>query len=187
MAVEETRRRIIRAFRILAVQNGIKGTTTRKIAEQADLNEGTIFRYFKTKQEIIDTVVAEGHESIERLGTNFQSEGDFVGDMKAVASLFCQYINEHPEIIVLGNEASNSSDSKSVSQLDALIDNFYDLAFNVIQQNGYHLAVDAHMFVQNFVYLCLGYVDVALLDENGFDDQTFIDSVGELTQQFVSK
>ena len=181
MAVEETRRRIIRAFRILAVQNGIKGTTTRKIAEQANLNEGTIFRYFKTKQEIIDTVVEEGHQSIEQLGSNFQSKGDFVSDMRAVAQLFCQYVSDHPEIIVLGNEVSNSPDTESISQLDALIDNFYDLTFNVINDNNYQLAIDIDVFAQSFVYLCLGYVDVALLDENGFDDETFINNVGQFS------
>lgn len=35
-------------------QKGFTASTTKEIAEQAGISEGTIFRYFKTKKDILD-------------------------------------------------------------------------------------------------------------------------------------
>jgi AcrR family transcriptional regulator len=44
--------RIVEAAAQLFAQNGFKGTTTRDIAQLADLNEATLFRYFPRKPEL---------------------------------------------------------------------------------------------------------------------------------------
>jgi AcrR family transcriptional regulator len=44
--------RIVEAAAQLFAHNGFKGTTTREIAQLADLNEATLFRYFPRKPEL---------------------------------------------------------------------------------------------------------------------------------------
>ena len=44
--------RIVEAAARLFAQNGFKGTTTRDIAQLAELNEATLFRYFPRKPEL---------------------------------------------------------------------------------------------------------------------------------------
>jgi AcrR family transcriptional regulator len=44
--------RIVEAAAQLFAHNGFKGTTTRDIAQLADLNEATLFRYFPRKPEL---------------------------------------------------------------------------------------------------------------------------------------
>lgn len=44
---------ILKAALKIFSQKGFKGATTREIAEEAGVAEGTIFRYFKTKKEIL--------------------------------------------------------------------------------------------------------------------------------------
>jgi AcrR family transcriptional regulator len=52
-SVEETRLRILAATRELYARNGSRGTTTREVADLADVNEATVFRHFGTKQHLL--------------------------------------------------------------------------------------------------------------------------------------
>ena len=55
----ERRIRILDAALNLMVKYGYKGATTRMIAQEAGVNEVTIFRYFKTKKAILDALLKE--------------------------------------------------------------------------------------------------------------------------------
>src|SRR5438067_3070486 len=52
-AKEATRKRILRAARRLFAQKGYEATTTRDIAETAEIASGTLFNYFPTKEAIV--------------------------------------------------------------------------------------------------------------------------------------
>lgn len=56
MTPDERRRALIEATRPLLLEHGLN-ITTRQIAECADVAEGTIFRAFGTKQNLIEAVV----------------------------------------------------------------------------------------------------------------------------------
>ena len=51
--VEETRLRILAAARELYARKGSRGTTTREVAELADVNEATLFCHFGTKGQLL--------------------------------------------------------------------------------------------------------------------------------------
>jgi len=57
--------RIIEAAAQLFAQNGFKATTTRNIAELAELNEATLFRYFPRKPEIFWAAVRSHVERVK--------------------------------------------------------------------------------------------------------------------------
>ncbi len=56
---QETRERILRAARQLMAQKGFKGATTRLIAEEAGVNEVTLFRHFGSKEGILRALLDE--------------------------------------------------------------------------------------------------------------------------------
>ncbi|HTV73600.1 MAG TPA: TetR/AcrR family transcriptional regulator [Candidatus Acidoferrales bacterium] len=56
-SVEETRQRILAATREVFAQKGSRGTTTREVAERAEVNEATLFRHFGTKQQLLQTML----------------------------------------------------------------------------------------------------------------------------------
>ncbi len=58
MTPDERRRALIEATRPLLLEHGLN-ITTRQIAECADVAEGTIFRAFGTKQNLIEAVVED--------------------------------------------------------------------------------------------------------------------------------
>jgi AcrR family transcriptional regulator len=49
---EETKRRILKAALELFKEKGMAGTTTRAVARRAGIAEGTLFNYFKTKEDL---------------------------------------------------------------------------------------------------------------------------------------
>lgn len=49
--------RILAAARELYARNGSRGTTTREVADLADVNEATVFRHFGTKQHLLGAML----------------------------------------------------------------------------------------------------------------------------------
>jgi AcrR family transcriptional regulator len=49
---EETKQRILKAALELFKENGLEGTTTKEISKKAGIAEGTLFNYFKTKEDL---------------------------------------------------------------------------------------------------------------------------------------
>ena len=55
----ETRQRILEAARQLFAASSYEATTTRDIADAADIANGTLFNYFASKEAILTSLVAE--------------------------------------------------------------------------------------------------------------------------------
>src|SRR6202167_3104554 len=64
--------RIVEAAAQLFAHHGYKGTTTREIAQLADLNEATLFRYFPRKPELFWAAV-ESHVARVKLARATQT------------------------------------------------------------------------------------------------------------------
>ena len=60
--LEERKQDIIRAAKQMFVQQGYASTTISQIASEAEMATGTLYRYFKSKDELIWAV---SHEHIE--------------------------------------------------------------------------------------------------------------------------
>lgn len=55
----ENRTRILEAAARVYAQHGYRGATTRRIADEAGVNEITVFRHFGTKSALLDCVIHE--------------------------------------------------------------------------------------------------------------------------------
>ncbi|PYR84548.1 MAG: TetR/AcrR family transcriptional regulator, partial [Acidobacteria bacterium] len=70
----DRRQQIIATAMELFGKKGFRGTTTRDLATEADVNEAIIFRHFKTKEELYTAIIEQKagerdsyHEELERL------------------------------------------------------------------------------------------------------------------------
>lgn len=81
--VSETRQRILDATLKVFIDKGYKGATTRRIAQEADVNEVTIFRHFGNKLKLIAAVLeqASGTSDFEQVIEN-QLSGDIRSDFE---------------------------------------------------------------------------------------------------------
>jgi AcrR family transcriptional regulator len=61
---EHTKERILAAALSLFRKNGLDGTTTRQISRKAGIGEGTLFNYFKTKEDLALYFFQKGTDSL---------------------------------------------------------------------------------------------------------------------------
>jgi AcrR family transcriptional regulator len=59
-SVDVTRERLLDAAAETFARDGIRGATTREIARKADVNEVTLFRHFKSKEQLLRAVLQRG-------------------------------------------------------------------------------------------------------------------------------
>ena len=59
----ETRRRLLSAAAVVYGREGLNGATTRAIADEAGVNEVTLFRHFHSKERLLAAVVGENFGS----------------------------------------------------------------------------------------------------------------------------
>jgi AcrR family transcriptional regulator len=67
--IEDKRERILLAARRLFVKQGFHSTPTSDIAREASVANGTLFHYFKTKEELINTLYKETKENFFTIAT----------------------------------------------------------------------------------------------------------------------
>ncbi len=60
LELADKEKRILEAAIAISIEKGFSSTTTSEIAKRAGIAEGTIFRYFKTKKDIIHGIMLQG-------------------------------------------------------------------------------------------------------------------------------
>ncbi|MDA5560645.1 TetR/AcrR family transcriptional regulator [Exiguobacterium sp. MMG028] len=69
MMMNEGKLKILQAAREIIVEQGIKGTTLRGIAERAGFSTGAIYHYYTSKEAILYDVMDEGLGEVKRIET----------------------------------------------------------------------------------------------------------------------
>ncbi|BAF59694.1 transcriptional regulator [Pelotomaculum thermopropionicum SI] len=89
------RRRIAGALKELAAGRGLSGVTVDELAAYAGISKRTIYRYFRSKEEIVRAVVEEFLSTMERkIQQALDSEDDPVGKITALT----RTVTENKEI-----------------------------------------------------------------------------------------
>jgi AcrR family transcriptional regulator len=81
----------------LFIKKGIAGTTTKAIAKKAGVSEGTIYNYFKSKEELAYRLfVRYMDEFRDELTEKTAGAGDPVGKLSAAVGAFFGYAEREP-------------------------------------------------------------------------------------------
>jgi AcrR family transcriptional regulator len=80
----ETQARILKAAERLFARRGFEGTTTRDLAQEAGVAEGTLFRHFENKKAILVAVATQGWVEIL---TDLLTELSEMASYKAIAQV----------------------------------------------------------------------------------------------------
>lgn len=75
--IDKTSQKILDIALELFARDGYKATTTASIAKKADFNELTVFRKFKTKQNLFDMVIQQGIEKFKSEYYSMMVDEDF--------------------------------------------------------------------------------------------------------------
>jgi AcrR family transcriptional regulator len=96
-----TRERLLRGAAVVFARDGLAGATTRAIAEEAGVNEVTLFRQFQTKEKLLAAVVQEnfGAEAVRSLVTIPPTTDDLRHDLTAYAELYERRLRENLPLV----------------------------------------------------------------------------------------
>ncbi|MGC5325716.1 TetR/AcrR family transcriptional regulator [Brevibacillus sp. SYSU BS000544] len=106
---QETRKKILAAASLLMAERGLKGATTRRIAEEAGVNEVTIFRHFGKKDGLVSALLEEVSVIRPQLEALQHQDYDSVKDfLTHYGDVFYQTLVERKEILIIAmKEAQN--------------------------------------------------------------------------------
>jgi len=81
LAASERREQILKAAQRVFIRSGLGGSRTRELAQEAGVNEATLFTHFKTKEELFDAAVVEPLEKL------VEKEANIDGSYRRASSL----------------------------------------------------------------------------------------------------
>lgn len=77
-----TKQRIVEESLLLFIQNGYSGTSVKKIADAVGIKDSSIYKHFRSKQEIFDQIVATMSLRIQKMSSEMGLPGeDNIGEM----------------------------------------------------------------------------------------------------------
>jgi AcrR family transcriptional regulator len=99
--MKSTDERILDAATRIFAKEGVSGATTRKIALAAKVNEVTLFRHFKTKEELLRQVVLQCSKRFEHVFTEapFETKADLRRTVHAFAMNYARMLDENEDFI----------------------------------------------------------------------------------------
>lgn len=105
----DTRQCILDAMMELVQSQSVKGVTTRAIAQQAGVSEVTLFRHFKSKDDLLRAVIAQ-YSPATFVVPEFlkQKTGDLEADLRRFCRLLQEQFHRNREVVMLSlREAGN--------------------------------------------------------------------------------
>jgi AcrR family transcriptional regulator len=99
---EDRRRQILATATDIFARQGFKGTTTRQIAEAAQVNEAIIFRHFPSKEELYWAVLEHKCNEGRKRWQRYEHLADGTSPEEAFASLARAYLQHRRQDASLG-------------------------------------------------------------------------------------
>lgn len=160
---EERRQRIVEAAVGLFSRKGFRGTTTREIAEAADISEAMIFKHFATKRELYSAIIEVKSETEELLaGAAKASEAkDDAGVLRSVGLKMMEQTERDPSLMRLllfsaleGHELSEIFFESRVRRLHEFLSSYIRRRI----EDGRFRSVDALVVARGFIGMIVHYL-----------------------------
>ena len=96
-----TRQRLLDAAATVFARDGLAGSTTRAIAEEAGVNEVTLFRHFQTKDRLLAAVVGQNFGAGQAAANTSlpAPTDDLYADLLALARHYDKLLNENLPLV----------------------------------------------------------------------------------------
>ena len=99
--MKDTEERILEAATAVFAREGVSGATTRAIARRARVNEVTLFRHFKSKNELLQRVIGQSCRRFEQVfpETSPRTAAELRRTVETYAALYVRRVRENEEFI----------------------------------------------------------------------------------------
>jgi AcrR family transcriptional regulator len=99
--MKDTSQRILDAASRVFGRDGVSGATTREIARVAKVNEVTLFRYFKNKNELLRQVVLQSCKRYEQVfaEASVETPEDLRRTVRTYAETYAQKLRDNEDLV----------------------------------------------------------------------------------------
>ncbi|WEV40486.1 TetR/AcrR family transcriptional regulator [Lactobacillus sp. ESL0681] len=174
--------KIVNTFAKLTSVYGYKGTTTKKIATEAGINESTIFRHFADKKSILNALIDQCENEINEYEVNFELSGDPQKDIQNAVNLSQHFLEKHRSIFFISlHENQDYPELLNASQNIIIMEKYlYRKLFQeMIKANEIPADTNVNLEVSNLLLMNLGQVvfkfAYSKLPQN-ISDQDYLDN-----------
>jgi AcrR family transcriptional regulator len=95
-----SRQRILEAAERVFARDGFQGATTREIAREAGVNEVTLFRHFRTRDDLLrETILCHSIAPEELIGPQSDWERDLPGEVEAYVRKYYEMLLEKEALV----------------------------------------------------------------------------------------
>ncbi len=105
----DVKERIIRESIKLFLANGFRGTSVKEITEAAGIGRGTLYWYFKSKDDILVSIFEKWEKAfVDGLASAVSSrEGDFISKYKAFHKFSTEFARDERDLAIVFNTLMN--------------------------------------------------------------------------------
>jgi AcrR family transcriptional regulator len=174
---QQRRSEIVEAAESLFSEKGFKGTTMQEISEGVELSKGTIYLYFKSKEELYLSVCVKGvAEFGEDLEAAASSAGGLEDIIKAVYLAYIKHSLEKPAIFrVLRDtfieQVRQNLSRGTIEEISGIIRSWLELESGLIEEGiergVFRQDLDPYGFSLTAWRMSTGLIELALLKEPG--------------------
>jgi TetR/AcrR family transcriptional repressor of uid operon len=93
--LEQRRQHILDAAAACFTREGFHRTSMADICAEADMSPGAVYRYFRSKEEIIQAMCARGHQQDEDVMRNVMQLGGTLDILDELARIYLQGVEDH--------------------------------------------------------------------------------------------
>ncbi|MFA6958225.1 MAG: TetR/AcrR family transcriptional regulator [Thermoanaerobaculia bacterium] len=117
-----TRRHAIEEFRLQTIREattrvvarlGFAGATMQHIADEAQIAKGTLYLYFKDKEELLDSVVDSSLQTLrDEVGRVFEAKLGVEESLRAIVTAQFSFFETHSDLFRVYHEVSGAGNSR---------------------------------------------------------------------------
>ena len=166
---EQQRQQAIRAAAAVFAEKGFHGASTRDIAEKMGIKQGSLYYYFKSKEEALGEVCMFGiGEYVERMATIAASEQPFESKLMATITSHITSYRERNEALKVHNderlylpEDKRATLKKLGSRYRRQLEGIFEEG---IQSGAIRESADCHFAAQAVIGMCNAWGDLIVRD-----------------------
>lgn len=127
---EHRRREILKAAKNLFFEQGFFGTSMNEIAKAAELSKGTLYLYFKNKEELYISLQIEGMEILNTAFTEaVENKTGWEEKLRAIGWAYYQFSRDHQQFFHINFQFQHGEITRSTS------DDLFEKCFEAVVGN----------------------------------------------------
>jgi TetR/AcrR family transcriptional regulator len=97
---DEKRKRVLESAKAAFARDGFSGTNVNRVAEAANISVGSLYKYFRTKEDLFLAIIEESHVLLETtLNAILDAEPLFFGRVEAILRAAVNSAVQDPDLI----------------------------------------------------------------------------------------